>query len=542
MGAELVWSGSSLTRWVIPVIGLIAVWLCYDSLILLGHDWFARGEYSHGMLIPLLSCGMLYRIRAEFLSSSKRPVGSTVHSSFARASVGNWIGGAVCIVAFMLAFVGRFSTIHALTQYAFVMLVIGAFYLFFGGASWRKTLPPLLLLLFMVPLPHFLHQLMSAQLQLWSSELGVALIKLFGISVYLEGNVIDLGAWQLQVLEACDGLRYLFPLMTLGCIAGYLYRGPLHERLLLFLITLPLTVVMNSLRIATIGVMVDAAGPSMAEGLLHDAQGWIMFVFCVAVLLIVARFLARCRSDRRDLGDLFGLDFWLAPESEPSTRSELPRTRLFPVSGVLLVGIGVLTALNLLDGQRDVELPERRDFLAFPLQIGDWHGKRVPLEQMYLEELRLTDYLQANYRHSSGQWGNVYVAYYDDQVSGRSVHSPRTCLPGGGWEMQAFSTVELPDDTGELVPVNRVVIGKGIRRQLVYYWFEQRGEKVASELLVKYLLLKDSLLEARTDGALVRLITPIPIGGDPRNGERTDVLLTDLFRQVSGHLSDYIPG
>ncbi len=94
-----------------------------------------------------------------------------------------------------------------------------------GRQVFRIIWVPMLILLFMIPLPRFLYNNISAQLQLISSGIGVWFIRLFGISVFLEGNVIDLGALKLQVAEACDGLRYLFPLMTLGFILAYFFKA-----------------------------------------------------------------------------------------------------------------------------------------------------------------------------------------------------------------------------------------------------------------------------------------------------------------------------
>ena len=91
----------------------------------------------------------------------------------------------------------------------------------------------------MIPFPSFLYIALSSQMQLISSEIGVAVIRLFGISVYLEGNVIDLGAMQLQVAEACSGMRYLFPLMSFGFLIAYLYRGQLWQRISLIFINNP---------------------------------------------------------------------------------------------------------------------------------------------------------------------------------------------------------------------------------------------------------------------------------------------------------------
>ncbi|MFX8824946.1 archaeosortase/exosortase family protein, partial [Acinetobacter baumannii] len=85
-----------------------------------------------------------------------------------------------------------------------------------------------------------------------------------GISVFVEGNVIDLGSYQLQVADACSGLRYLFPLMTIGLIVAYLYRGAMWKRVVLFLSSVPITILMNSFRVGMIGVLVDRWGTSMA--------------------------------------------------------------------------------------------------------------------------------------------------------------------------------------------------------------------------------------------------------------------------------------
>ena len=113
----------------------------------------------------------------------------------------------------------------------------------------------------------------------------MAVIRLFDISVYLEGNVIDLGVYQLQVVEACSGLRYLFPLMSFGFLISYIYRGPVWQKVVIFLSTIPITVVMNSFRIGVIGVTVEHFGIAAAEGFLHDFEGWIVFMACLGFLL-----------------------------------------------------------------------------------------------------------------------------------------------------------------------------------------------------------------------------------------------------------------
>ena len=163
---------------------------------------------------------------------------------------------------------------------------------------------------FMIPLPQFIYLKLSAFMQLISSELGVAFIRWIGIPVFLEGNVIDLGVYQLQVAEACNGLRYLFPLMSFGFLFAVLYSGPWWHRTILFLATIPITIIINSFRIGMIGVLVDGYGIEQAEGFLHYFEGWIIFVACVALLFGTAYLLSRLGRLGKPLGEIldFGTD------------------------------------------------------------------------------------------------------------------------------------------------------------------------------------------------------------------------------------------
>ncbi len=156
---------------------------------------------------------------------------------------------------------------------------------------------PLVLLVFAIPMPYFVDALLSFRLQLISSELGTLFIRALGIPVFLEGNLIDLGVYKLQVVEACSGLRYLYPLMSLGFLAAYLYQAPFWQRAIVFLSTIPITIVMNSFRIGMVGVLVNYWGPQDADGFLHMFEGWIIFLACSGLLVLemtlMSKFLLR---------------------------------------------------------------------------------------------------------------------------------------------------------------------------------------------------------------------------------------------------------
>ncbi len=294
-----------------------------------------------------------------------------------------------------------------------------------------QVVPGIALLAFMIPLPDFLYRGVSAQSQLISSGLGVGIIKLFGISVLLDGNVIDLGTYKLQVAEACNGLRYLFPLMTLGFIAAYFFEGAWWKRAIVFLSTIRITILMNSFRIGVIGVMVEYWGRSMAEGFLHDFEGWVIFMACTAVLVGEMWLLANVGSGKRSLRDVFAIAL---PPRAAAQAPIRPRSVPRPFVGALFLLL-VSTVLVVTLPSR-VESPlQRKDLSQFPMTVGKWQGKASRMEAIYMDVLKVDDYVLADYIAADRRPVNFYVAYYASQRKGESAHSPRSCIPGDGWEI-----------------------------------------------------------------------------------------------------------
>jgi exosortase D (VPLPA-CTERM-specific) len=393
-----------------------------------------------------------------------------------------------------------------------------------------------LILAFAIPLPQFLYAPLSNQLQLLSSELGVAVIRLFGIGVHLEGNVIDMGPMQLQVAEACNGIRYLFPLMTLGFVVAYFYKGAFWKRALIFLSTIPITVVMNGVRIGAIGVTVEYWGPEMAEGVLHEFEGFAVFMASLTVLLAEVWVLGRIGQDRRPLRRLLGLTF---PAPTPRGARIEPRSVPAPLAAsVALLALG-LVGSNLMPHREEIT-PARRDLLDLPTQLGDWRGRPVTVEDIFIEAIKVTDHRMLDLMGPDGKVVNLWIAYYASQRRGASAHSPASCLPGGGYQIESFDEHSVPGVTisGQPLRVNRSVMRLGRDRQLVWYWFQQRGRIVTSEYLVKWYLLWDALTRQRTDGALVRLMLSVPDGMEVAEGDR---LLTAVAKELSGRLPAYVP-
>lgn len=499
----------------------IAVVLFHDGLAFMVRAWEGQEEYSYGYLIPFVCLFLIWQ-KKEILQRLPFP--------------GSWAGVGLTFAGILLFILGRLGDVYTIIQYSFVVVLSGLMLAFVGWPGFKVIRIPLLILVFMIPLPGFLNQTLSNELQLISSQMGVTVIRLFGISVFLEGNVVDLGTYKLQVAEACSGLRYLFPLMTFGFIAAYFFKAPWWKRALLFASTVPITILMNSFRIGVIGVTVDRWGPSMAEGFLHDFEGWVVFMVCTGVLMGEMWLLERIGSKPRSMREAFGLNFPapLPGQARIQYRS-IPRPFYLAAVSVLVV-----LAVSYVLPERKEVIPSRQDFSAFPMMLGSWRGEKQRLGEDIIDALNFDDYLMADYVDSRGGFVNLYVGYYETQQADKVPHSPRACIPGNGWQISAIGdhTLQGVEIAGRALRVNRAIIEKGDQKQLVYYWFQQRGRFITDEYMVKWYLFWDALTRNRSDGSLVRLITPLAKGEDLKEGDRR---LADYARLMVPELQPYLP-
>ena len=490
------------------------LWLPFlysGALINLVERWLREVEYSHGLVIPFISAYIV----SERWAALKASVGR-----------GSYWGLALVLAASMLLLVGEISGLFAMVQVSFVLMLWGLTFTYLGRRSAALLSAPILILLFAIPVPYFLEVILTAKLQLISSKLGALLISALGMPVFLSGNIIDLGRYQLAVVEACSGLRFLYPLMSIGFIVAYFYRAHWFKRGLIFLSTIPITVLMNSLRIALTAVLVERYGVAAAEGTVHDAEGWAVFALCLLFLFIEILILEKITS-RRSLVDMLGLK---ALEQPTGTGCQLSSWPLYISLMLLVLAGGLFTVQN----QRQQIMPPATHLALFPAQLGSWQGVPRPLSEDTVEGLKFSDYLMLNFNHPDQlEPINFYVAYYANQRKGESPHSPRVCIPGGGWEIESFVRTHFNG-----LPLNRVVIVKEGQKQLVYYWFVERGEWVANEYVKKWLLFKDFMHTGRTDGALVRVAIPVV---DANDIAQSDKKIQAFIALIQPPLATFLP-
>jgi len=180
-----------------------------------------------------------------------------------------------------------------------------------------------------------------------------------------------------------------------------------------------------------------------------------------------------------------------------------PTTCYLLLTALMLgASLAVVTTRNNLSPQRLAQPLE-----SIPHAIGGWSFLHdTPLDPALLAELRPTAYLSRTYQKGRNHLG-LFIAFYGSQRAGESMHSPRHCLPGSGWEITRRDTVAVPVD-GREVNVNRFSIRNSDQRLAVFYWYQSRRQIIANEYLGKFLLVRDAILEGATEGSIVRIALP----------------------------------
>lgn len=211
-------------------------------------------------------------------------------------------------------------------------------------------------------------------------------------------------------------------------------------------------------------------------------------------------------------------------------------------AGIICVMLAA-TTLFLANARAAEVAVTRTAFDTFPMAIGEWNAVvDPPLDQDVLRVLGVDDYLSRIYYGPDGKAAGLYIGFYGSQRQGDTIHSPLNCLPGAGWEpvQQGRLTIANADGQGRDISVNRYVVQKGLERQLVLYWYQSHGRVVASEYWSKLHLIQDSIRLNRTDGSMVRVISPI----DPRatdDGLAAERVAEELVRAIFPVLPAYLP-
>jgi len=514
-----------LPRWLPHLIVLVSVLVLYrDVLARLMIAWRVDENYSHGWLIVPMALYLAWERRAV-LAAPSRP---------------SLAGLAVVIASLAVLLAGTLGAELFLTRVSLLGVLAGAVLWLSGWQHLRALAFPMAFLLLMIPIPAILFNQIAFPLQLLASRFGEAALTAAGIPVLREGNVITLSHVTLEVVEACAGIRSLVSLLTLAIVYAYLTERRTWMRVAVALSAIPVAIVANGVRVAGTGIAAQAWGPGGAQGFLHSFSGWAIFVVATALLLGVHRLLGWIA---RRVGRRTPRQAAWANEGPPGeSRRPVRRTGEARAGGTLLPRAALLSlvlvafAVFRAGASAPEAAPLTRNLEGFPLQLGEWQGQPTErFDQQTLAVLGADEYINRIYLSPAGGVG-FYVGYYGSQRQGDAIHSPLNCLPGAGWQPAKRERIRVSIPLGahgvpREIEVNRLVVEKGLERQVVLYWYQSHGRVVASEYRGKVLTVIDAMTRNRTDAALVRVLSPIT--GTGQAGERAAERAVVTFVQVA---------
>jgi exosortase len=278
-------SGPAPSRSVVPeipwktiawVAGLLV--LCYAPVLFrLAAQWFNDPDMGHGFFVPLAAGYIAWRKRGEIAAKTPKP---------------NWWGLAVVLWAGIQLWIATLGAELFLARTSFVICLIGAV-LLLGGIEYLKIFAfPLFLLFFMVPIPAVIYNQITFPLQLRASEAAEWAISFLGIPILREGNVLELPSQKLNVVEACSGIRSLLTLTFVALVYGYFAEKKAWIRAVLFFATIPIAIAANAGRVTLTGILSEV-NPSLAEGSVHEAQGMVIFLVAIVILVGLHQLLTR---------------------------------------------------------------------------------------------------------------------------------------------------------------------------------------------------------------------------------------------------------
>jgi exosortase len=258
------------------IVGLIAA---LYSFILpdLASEWWTVEASSYGMLIPPIALYLLWIRRQTTLAIPAQP---------------DWRGLALVAAACLIFLLGQLAAEFFLARISFVLLLAGLTWTFWGLARLQTMAFPFVLLLTMVPLPALVYNAVAAPLQLFASRVATDIVQFLGVSIFRDGNVIHLATTSLGVAEACSGLNSLSSLVVGSLLLGFLENGSIPGRILLIVLSVPLAIAVNVLRVAGTALLADYQ-PQYAMGFYHLFSGWLVFVMGFGLLWLLGKLIFR---------------------------------------------------------------------------------------------------------------------------------------------------------------------------------------------------------------------------------------------------------
>jgi exosortase len=278
IGTQTTGRKSAAFSW--ATIGWVSILLavCYAPILMaLVRQWNNDADMGHGFFVPVIAGFIAWQKRDQIAGKLPKP---------------NWWGLAIMLWAGFQLYIATLGAELFLARTSFVISIIGAV-LLLGGTQYLRIFGfPLFLLFFMVPIPGVIYNQLTFPLQMFASRVAETTIDLLQIPVLREGNILFLPQQTLNVVEACSGIRSLLTLTFLSLVYGYFFEKRTWVRIVLFFSTVPIAIAANAGRVTFTGV-ISQFKPELAEGWFHEAQGWVIFMIGLTILVAFHQLIVR---------------------------------------------------------------------------------------------------------------------------------------------------------------------------------------------------------------------------------------------------------
>ena len=513
---HLVWAGAMTLAFI------AAYWIPLTGIV---NTWATNDDYSYGYLIPVISAYLFWDMRDQSNGLMLSP---------------SWRILPVLVLFILISIYGILGSSGNVSRPAVPIVFMLLFAFSFGLRAFKRFALPLGFLIFMVPLPAALDRTFGVFLKSVSSQLGGMLVRLSGLSVHVSGNVIDLGVTQLQVVDACSGLRFVFPLMALGIVYAYFFEKVRWKQVFCVIATVPIAILTNGLRIGITGILTHYIGSEVAQGFFHDFSGWAIFMVAFVFLFVLGRILklfpprlpATVNSDpHRKSADR---------SSEAITVSRKQSRHAYIISMVLIAAVGMLSMST-------GSLPPvmlKNGIAAFPTSFDGWQGTTLALDAEIVERSGAEEAFSAFYRNAADESVSLYLGYRSTSFleNENFFHSPTVCLPSSGWKQLETSTHEVSNVPvfGTLKVTTMLVEQMGVR-QLVYFWFQTKTRSTHNKNINRFHLTLHALERDNTHDIFVRTITPVLPHDTPGDTQlRMDGFVRSMLEAMQRFLADNI--
>ena len=486
-----------------------AVLAAYYSVILgLVNHWWNDENYSHGLIVPFVVGLIIWQDIGRLRTIARKPEFS--------------LGLIIVITGLMMLLLGTLGSELLTQRVSLIVVLAGSVVYFLGRRVLFSLAVPFGLLLLAIPIPQIIFNKVAFPLQLLATRAAHTSLLFLGIPSERSGNVINLitingNSAALEVVEACSGIRSLITLMTLAIIIAYFTRDEhvndhrrfrdffsdpnLRRTIFLMLLMVPVALVTNALRVVLTGIATYFSGREILDSWWHDAIGWASFGLALVLLITANWAISKVRFLNRINTESFSRD---GPRKSAIHKS----ARGWQVAPLLFTLLTAGFVINWLHHRSPVKV-ERRSFSEFPFRISNAVriGEDAKFDLETERVLGATDYIMRNYIEPPRKF-NLYIGFYAAQRTGATYHSPLNCLPGTGWSMSDGTQVEIQTGNGAIFSANQYIVQQGSNRQVMIYWYQGRGRTNTSEYSDKLYTVIDSMRTGRTDGSMVRVLTP----------------------------------